>query len=72
MCACEIIQLFYVVSYMVSGVHKFGTTLAVNETPNKSDQWKGHDVTGTHVVDSEETQATLCKSTAFSCVRDGS
>jgi hypothetical protein len=82
-CACEIILLFPVVFYMVTAVHNFEFRLVIKETPNK---WRllgrSHAVIETHVFDRiymfspdrchecNGTLPTLCRSTAFSSVRD--
>jgi hypothetical protein len=69
---CVITQLFSVVVCVGRAVCKFDVRLVVNETPNKSDQWEGHEVPETHVFDSEVTLPALYRPTAFSLVRDNS
>jgi hypothetical protein len=43
-CACEIIQLFSAVFYVIRAVHKFNFGLVINETTNEK-QCKNHAVT---------------------------
>ena len=67
-CACEVIQIFYVVLCVVIAVHEFDFRLVIN-----GDQWKGNrdSCMFPPAADASVTELpTLSRSTAFSSVRD--
>ena len=69
---------------MVRAGHKFDFSLFINETPNKWRPVKGHTIAPTYVFgrmytcspnsrrEGKRTVPTLCRSAAFSCVKDSS